>query len=962
LIVGLYLVVAAFMTACEANVRGSGPLNSGLLFDKLGEVYTYSRDSVRVDFEASSVPVALEEYKDGLIDFFISDVPLGGDKLDPFNGIQIPMMGTPLVMAYNLEPWLEANETLVMDGYTMAMIWLGRIVTWNDSAIAAFNPTIAHKLPHLNITLSYWSPSKNALGFTAVFKQALSVFSPEVAQELQANGNELELLPPMLDGRGVTGPPFEVGQWRIDYVKANPGCMGYMERNAADEIDLTYIHMVNRAGRVVEGSPSAVQAAMDDHRDQIHSGQLVFEILDAPGDDSWPMSFVSYITLSRSRTGQSQLDCSRVQELLLFLSWVETNDGVDKLFESVAFAPLTNPYKRRLIDEMYKITCDGRPALSTPVLIGMGEPFFVFTSWAEAFTSTSFSMKYFHATDGSATKQELAFRDIDYGVSSSALSPAQQALVPDAQGVAAIAYALVPAYNVPEVATAASLVLDLEVLAGIFLNTTVRWNDPRIAQLNPGATLPDALIVPVLECGGSSDIRAVFTKALAAAVPAFAAAVQAGPDAVLPVESDPRTVCSDDTPGSLSSLHYSFAIWPSPQLFIDARDVKQARMVNSAQNVVAASDSSVRAAIASDPGQASDPYGALVLSPGAASWPIAAYNQFQVYTRDMNDCSKAKALVDWIYWTQSAPEAASLASTYAVVVVGAASEVLQRRMLLFLDDFTCDGQHVSQIHGCVTADGQLCSYHGTCQANTGGGGGGSGGGAGQACACDEGWTGALCDRPSSSGGSSSDDSVVAIALGVALPVGAFVLCLVLATVVMALLLLRKKDHRSLDEFTIDFEELEIGEQLGQGGFGAVHRAVWKGTEVAVKVMSSDVVTKESTRAFTDEVEIMSRLRHPNVVLFMAASVKPPRLCIVMEHMALGSLYDVRPPLDLHAGTFSPFSFLFFALLCLSFLCFSFLFLILIILLRFIIFFSVSFNLMSQSDYSSSSSTAAAAAQ
>jgi serine/threonine protein kinase len=41
---------------------------------------------------------------------------------------------------------------------------------------------------------------------------------------------------------------------------------------------------------------------------------------------------------------------------------------------------------------------------------------------------------------------------------------------------------------------------------------------------------------------------------------------------------------------------------------------------------------------------------------------------------------------------------------------------------------------------------------------------------------------------------------------------------------------------------------------------------------------------------------MSTLRHPNVVLFMAACTKPPKLCIVMEYMALGSLYDVRQSL------------------------------------------------------------------
>jgi serine/threonine protein kinase len=42
-----------------------------------------------------------------------------------------------------------------------------------------------------------------------------------------------------------------------------------------------------------------------------------------------------------------------------------------------------------------------------------------------------------------------------------------------------------------------------------------------------------------------------------------------------------------------------------------------------------------------------------------------------------------------------------------------------------------------------------------------------------------------------------------------------------------------------------------------------------------------------------EVHVMTALRHPNVVLFMAACTKPPQMCIVMELMSLGSLYDVR---------------------------------------------------------------------
>ena len=86
-------------------------------------------------------------------------------------------------------------------------------------------------------------------------------------------------------------------------------------------------------------------------------------------------------------------------------------------------------------------------------------------------------------------------------------------------------------------------------------------------------------------------------------------------------------------------------------------------------------------------------------------------------------------------------------------------------------------------------------------------------------------------------------------------------------------------------------ELEMGMQLGAGGFGEVYRAVWKGTDVAVKALSAHNAVKAAWDNFKKEVSVITALRHPNVVLFMAASTKPPKMCIVMELMELGSLYD-----------------------------------------------------------------------
>jgi serine/threonine protein kinase len=127
---------------------------------------------------------------------------------------------------------------------------------------------------------------------------------------------------------------------------------------------------------------------------------------------------------------------------------------------------------------------------------------------------------------------------------------------------------------------------------------------------------------------------------------------------------------------------------------------------------------------------------------------------------------------------------------------------------------------------------------------------------------------------------------------VVIPVASIVLCALVALIVVLMIIIRRKGNKS-DDWEIDYSELDVGEHLGAGGFGEVHRATWKGTEVAVKVMTSEKITKEMEKSFKDEVRVMTSLRHPNVVLFMAASTKAPKMCIVMEFMTLGSLYDVR---------------------------------------------------------------------
>ena len=99
----------------------------------------------------------------------------------------------------------------------------------------------------------------------------------------------------------------------------------------------------------------------------------------------------------------------------------------------------------------------------------------------------------------------------------------------------------------------------------------------------------------------------------------------------------------------------------------------------------------------------------------------------------------------------------------------------------------------------------------------------------------------------------------------------------------------------------------IANRLGIGGYGEVYQGKWRGTHVAVKRLL-DQQGIDVLEEFTSEVRILSRLRHPRVVLWMGVIVEPNDLSIVTEFMDKGSLGKVlhgtkprvRLPLSLRA--------------------------------------------------------------
>lgn len=87
-------------------------------------------------------------------------------------------------------------------------------------------------------------------------------------------------------------------------------------------------------------------------------------------------------------------------------------------------------------------------------------------------------------------------------------------------------------------------------------------------------------------------------------------------------------------------------------------------------------------------------------------------------------------------------------------------------------------------------------------------------------------------------------------------------------------------------------DIILGRTLGKGAFGVVYAGKLHGKEVAVKKLLAAEIDQEALAAFKHEVDIMNKLRHPNILLFMGACVEGDQLMIVTELMPRGSVEDL----------------------------------------------------------------------
>ncbi|RVW51065.1 Serine/threonine-protein kinase STY46 [Vitis vinifera] len=90
---------------------------------------------------------------------------------------------------------------------------------------------------------------------------------------------------------------------------------------------------------------------------------------------------------------------------------------------------------------------------------------------------------------------------------------------------------------------------------------------------------------------------------------------------------------------------------------------------------------------------------------------------------------------------------------------------------------------------------------------------------------------------------------------------------------------------------LDATLLKFENKIASGSYGDLYKGTFCSQDVAIKVLRTQHLNEDMWREFSQEVYIMRKVRHKNIVQFIGACTRPPSLCIVTEFMFGGSVYD-----------------------------------------------------------------------
>ncbi len=269
----------------------------------------------------------------------------------------------------------------------------------------------------------------------------------------------------------------------------------------------------------------------------------------------------------------------------------------------------------------------------------------IYQKWFSEYNKAHANLKFDYQSIGSgAGIRQVSEGTVDFGGSD---VPMKDEDLKAAKGeilhIPTVLGADVMTYNLPGVST--ELKLTPETIAGIFLGSIKKWNEPQIASTNAGVTLPSSDITVIHRSDGSGTTF-VFTDYLSKVSPEWKEKVGAGPSVNWPAGNGAKG--NEGVMGQVKQTPNSIGY--VELIYAEQNKLPYASVRNATGEFVRPALESITAAAASVAGQIpADLRVSITNAPGAGAYPISSFTYLLVY-KEQQDQAKGKALVDFLWW------------------------------------------------------------------------------------------------------------------------------------------------------------------------------------------------------------------------------------------------------------------------------------------------------------------------
>jgi phosphate transport system substrate-binding protein len=291
------LAAASVSAAFAADISGAGATFPYPIYAKWADAYK-AETGVGMNYQSIGSGGGIKQILAKTVTFGASDAPLSAQELEDAGLVQFPMVMGGIVPVVNIEG--VAPGALVLDGPTLADIFLGKISKWDDAAIKTLNPDVS--LPDEAIAVVHRSDGS---GTTFNFTYYLAEVSPAWKEEV---GVEKAVEWPVgLGAKGNEGVAANVQQTR--------NSIGYVEYAYAKQNGLTYTDLVNKDGKRVAPTSEGFAAAAANADWHGTPGYGVI-LTNQPGETTWPITAATFILMHKKPD-----DAAASAEALKFFDW-----------------------------------------------------------------------------------------------------------------------------------------------------------------------------------------------------------------------------------------------------------------------------------------------------------------------------------------------------------------------------------------------------------------------------------------------------------------------------------------------------------------------------------------------------------------------------------------------------------------------------------------------------------------